>query len=230
MFLAKDVAEWIEHSNTRVMIQNIDEAEKKCVNNPYALQGQQDQWFLTEDGLYEVLMQSRLPIAKVFKNEVKAILKSIRKHGAYVAPAKLEEIMNDPDAWIKVLTALKEERTAKEHLQLEAKKNEPKVLFADAVEASKTSILIGDLAKLIRQNGIEMGQNRLFDWLRENGFLIKYGQSRNMPTQRAMELELFEVKERTIYNPDGSILITRTTKVTGKGQTYFISKFLGGVA
>lgn len=114
-------------------------------------------------------------------------------------------------------------------LELETKvaEDKPKVLFAEAVETSHTSILIGDLAKLLKQNGVDIGQRRLFDWLRENGYLIKSGSSKNMPTQRAMELGLFEVKERTINNPDGTIRITKTPKVTGKGQTYFINKFLG---
>ena len=114
-------------------------------------------------------------------------------------------------------------------LQLEGTITEykPKVLFAEAVETSHTSILIGDLAKLIKQNGVDMGQRRLFDWLRENGYLIKSGNSKNMPTQKSMDLKLFEVRERTINNPDGSVRITKTTKVTGKGQTYFINKFLG---
>ena len=103
----------------------------------------------------------------------------------------------------------------------------PKVLFAQAVETAQTSILIGDLAKILKQNGISIGQKRLFDWLRNNGYLIKTGSSFNMPTQRAMELNLFEVKESTINNPDGSIRITKTPKVTGKGQEYFINKFLG---
>lgn len=116
-------------------------------------------------------------------------------------------------------------------LQLEGTITEykPKVLFAEAVETSHTSILIGDLAKLIKQNGVDMGQRRLFDWLRENGYLIKSGNSKNMPTQKSMDMKLFEVKERTINNPDGSVRITKTPKVTGKGQTYFINKFLGNM-
>ena len=105
--------------------------------------------------------------------------------------------------------------------------DKPKTIFADAVKASETSILIGDLAKIISQNGVSIGQNRLFEWLRENGYLIKYGNSRNMPTQRSMEMGLFEIKESTHQNPDGSVRITRTPKVTGKGQIYFINKFLG---
>ena len=107
------------------------------------------------------------------------------------------------------------------------KEDKPKVLFADAVETAHTSILVGDLAKLIKQNGVDIGQKRLFEYLRENGYLIKSGSSKNMPTQKSMDMRLFEVKERTINNPDGTVRITKTTKVTGKGQTYFINKFLG---
>ena len=112
-------------------------------------------------------------------------------------------------------------------LETKAAEDRPKVLFADAVETSHTSILVGDLAKLLKQNGVDIGQRRLFEWLRENNYLIKGGNSKNMPTQKSMDLKLFEVKERTINNPDGSVKITKTTKVTGKGQTYFINKFLG---
>lgn len=111
-------------------------------------------------------------------------------------------------------------------LQLEIKEQKPKVIFADAVDTSRTSILIGDLAKLIQQNGFNIGQNRLFEWLRNNNYLIKSGERRNMPTQKSMELGLFEVKERSVINPNGSNRLTRTTKVTGKGQIYFINKFI----
>lgn len=116
------------------------------------------------------------------------------------------------------------------YLLEKAEADAPKVLFADAVAASHTSILIGDLAKLIRQNGVEVGQNRLFQWLRDNGYLCSTGERYNLPTQKSMELKLFEVKETTISNPDGSIRITRTTKVTGKGQAYFVNKFLARVS
>ena len=118
LFLAKEVAEWIEHSNARVMLQTVDEEEKLCVNNPYALKGQKEQWFLTEDGVYEVLMQSRKPIAKQFKKEVKAVLKSIRKHGAYMTTETLEQALLNPDTMIKLCMQLKEEQNKNEELQL----------------------------------------------------------------------------------------------------------------
>ncbi len=144
----------------------------------------------------------------------------------------VEEAWNKPEAVMaralqmanRTLDGIKADN---ERLALQLKENEPFVLFAKAVETAQTSILIGDLAKLIKQNGVDIGQKRLFEFLRQNGFLIKSGLSRNMPTQKAMEQGLFEVKERTISNPDGSVRITKTTKVTGKGQTYFINKFLG---
>lgn len=221
--MAKNVAEWIEHSNSRMMLQAVDENEKLCVNNPYALQGQQEQWFLTEDGLYEVLMQSRKPIAKEFKREVKQILKTIRKHGLYAK----EELLDNPDIAIAAFKALKEEREARKALEAENERMQPLALFAKSVSASDTSILIGDLAKLLKQNGYDTGQKRLFEELRQRGFLMKSGSSKNLPTQKSMELGLFEVKESTINNPDGSVRVTKTTKVTGKGQVYFVNLFLG---
>ena len=112
------------------------------------------------------------------------------------------------------------------HLGTQVQEMQPKALFADAVSASKTSILIGDLAKLICQNGYEIGQKRLFQWLRDNGYLIKNGASKNMPMQRYVEQGLFEIKESNVVNPDGSVRITKTIKVTGKGQVYFVNKFL----
>nr|DAQ91533.1 MAG TPA: KilAC domain protein [Caudoviricetes sp.] len=222
LFLAKDVAEWIEHSNSRMMLQTVDENEKLCVNNPYALQGQQEQWFLTEDGLYEVLMQSRKPIAKEFKREVKQILKTIRKHGLYAK----DELLDNPDIAIAAFKALKEEREVRKALEVENNAMKPKALFADAVSASHTSILVGDLAKLLRQNGVDIGANRLFEKLREKGFLMKSGSSKNMPTQASMDRGLFEIKESSYINSEGVTVVTKTTKVTGKGQVYFVNLFL----
>ncbi|MBZ4662811.1 MAG: hypothetical protein JG776_493 [Caloramator sp.] len=156
------------------------------------------------------------------------VIPSIRKHGAYMTPEKLEEALLNPDAMIKVLTELKKEREERAKLQQKIEEQKPKVLFADAVATAKNSILVGELAKLLKQNGIDIGQNRLFQWLRDNGYLIKRkGTDYNMPTQYAMELGLFEVKETTITHADGHISISKTPKVTGKGQIYFINKFSG---
>lgn len=231
LFLAKDVAEWIEHSNPSKMIADAEledsEIEKHILST---LTNSYSALFLTESGLYEVLMQSRKPIAKAFKKEVKEILKSVRKHGAYMTDRTLEEALANPDFGIKLLTKLKEEKEARKKLEAKVEEDKPKVIFADAVSSSNTSILIGDLAKILKQNGYNTGQKRLFEILRSNGFLMKSGTSRNMPTQRAMEMKLFEVKETTINNPDGSIRITKTTKVTGAGQKYFINYFLKNIA
>ncbi|NCC06161.1 MAG: phage antirepressor Ant, partial [Proteobacteria bacterium] len=203
-----------------------DEREPVLVDT---LGGRQEMIAVTESGLYSIILLSRKPEAKKFKRWVThEVLPTIRKHGAYVTPAKLEELMNDPDSWIKVLTALKEERAAKERLQLEATENKPKVIFADAVSVSEGTILIGELAKILKGNGIEIGQNRLFEKLRRDGYLIKRkGTDYNAPTQRAMELGLFRVKETAITHSDGHVTISKTTKVTGKGQQYFINLFLG---
>lgn len=227
LFLAKDVASWIEHSDVSTMLRNVDEDEK-VTNNVCTHGGVQKSWFLTEDGLYEVLMQSRKPIAKEFKKQVKIILKSIRKHGGYISG---QDTLSDDELMARALQVaqrkIEERDKVIEQQNRKIELDKPKTIFADAVKASETSILIGDLAKIISQNGVSIGQNRLFEWLRENGYLIKYGNSRNMPTQRSMEMGLFEIKESTHQNPDGSVRITRTPKVTGKGQIYFINKFLG---
>lgn len=183
---------------------------------------------VNEPGLYSLVLRSRKPEAKAFKRWIThEVIPAIRKHGGYLTPQKVEEVLLNPDTIIRLATDLKAERERRLALEAENVKNAPKVLFADSVAASHTDILIGDLAKLLRQNGIEIGQKRLFEWLRENGYLIKQrGLSWNMPTQKAMELGLFRVKETTINKPDGSVQISKTTKVTGKGQIYFVEKFL----
>lgn len=222
LFLAKDVANWIENSNTSQMLNVVDENEK-ALYTIYRVDGSTNkQWFLTEDGLYEVLMQSRKPIAKQFKKEVKKILKFIRMNGMYAT----DKLLDNPDLAIQAFTKLKEEREKRKALEIKIEEQKPKVIFADAVETSKTSILIGDLAKLIKQNGTDMGQKRMFTWLRDNGYLIKrQGSDYNMPTQKAMERGLFEIKETAVTHSDGHITVNKTPKVTGKGQIYFINKF-----
>ena len=222
LFLAKDVAIWIEHTDLSRMVNIVDENEK-LKRTMYVSGQNREMWLLTEDGVYEVLMQSRKPIAKQFKTEVKKILKTIRLNGMYAT----DKLLDNPDLAIQAFTKLKEEREKRLQLEHEAEINKPKVIFAEAVETSKTSILIGELAKLIKQNGYDIGQKRLFAWLRDNGYLIKISKRTdyNMPTQRAMELGLFEIKETAITHSDGHISINKTVKVTGKGQIYFINKF-----
>lgn len=233
LFLAKDVAEWIDYSknsngayNISSMLKTVDDNEKLILK--FLISGQnREMWFVTEDGLYEVLMQSTKPIAKEFKKKVKEILKDIRKYGMYAT----DELLDNPDLIIKMATRLKEEKAKNKELEDKMKENKPKIIFADSVETSKNTILIGELAKIIKQNGVDIGQKRLFTWLRDNGFLIKReGTDYNMPTQKSMELELFEIKETAVTHSDGHISINKTPKVTGKGQVYFVNKFLKDIA
>lgn len=181
--------------------------------------------FIPEGDIYRLIVKSKLPSAERFEAWVfDEVLPSIRKHGMYAE----EELLDNPDLLIKVAQALKEEREKNKKLSEENKRMKPKEIFADAVTVSDTCILIGELAKIIKQNGIDIGQNRLFTWMRDNGYLIsRKGTDYNMPMQKSMDLGLFEIKERTINNPDGSVRITKTVLVTGRGQQYFINKFLG---
>lgn len=184
--------------------------------------------FIPENIFYRLAMKAKNETAEKFQAKVAdEIIPSIRKHGVYATDQVIDKILDDPDFGIELLTKLKEERKRNEALEEENRRMRPKEIFADAVTTSHTSILIGDLAKLLKQNGVNTGQKRLFAWLRDNDYLIKReGSDRNMPTQKSMEMGLFEVKESTVNNPDGSVRINRTTKVTGKGQQYFINKFL----
>ncbi len=230
-FVGNDIATVLGYKNTRdALSKHIDEEDKISDVAIYDGSQNRNMTIINESGLYSLILSSKLKSTKKFKRWVTSeVLPSIRKNGMYAT----DELLDNPDLAIKVFEQLKQEREEKKKLQLENAKQKkvlenqkPKVLFADSVETSTTSILIGDLAKLLRQNGYDIGQNRLFDWLRNNDYLIKNGERKNMPTQKAMDLELFEIKERTLSNPDGSVRVTRTTKVTGKGQVYFVNKFL----
>ena len=185
--------------------------------------------YIPENVFYRLAMKAKNETAEKFQAVVAdQIIPSIRKHGAYITPDTLERMIADPDTTIKLLTALKEEQQKRKELEAQAEANRPKVLFADAVATAKTSILIGELAKLLKQNGVkDMGQNRLFDWMRNNGYLIRRkGTDYNMPTQRSMELGLMEIKETSISHADGHVSITKTPKITGKGQQYFINRLM----
>ena len=151
---------------------------------------------------------------------------SIRKHGGYLTPEKAAEALTDPDTIIRLATNLKEERAKRQELETENRELAPKAVFADAVAASDNTMLVGELAKLLASNGINIGQNRLFAWLRGNGYLMKDGSWKNMPTQRSMDMGLFVVKETAITHADGHVTLSRTPKVTGKGQRYFVGRFL----
>lgn len=227
-FVGKDVTEILGYSNSSKALSNHVDEEDKLNNESLLSLGQRGGWIINESGLYSLIFSSKMPMAKRFKYWVTSeVLPSIRKNGAYFTTEKLEEVMNDPDVWITMLTALKEERFQKEQLQRELVEVAPKVVFADAVTVSDTTILIGELAKLLKGNGLDIGQNRLFERLRNEGYLIKRkGTDYNAPTQMAMELGLFKVKETAITHSDGHVMISKTTKVTGKGQQYFINRYL----
>jgi len=189
--------------------------------------GLQDMLCLTEQGVYFFLFRSDKPRALPYQKWLAGeVLPSIRKHGGYLTPAKIEEALLNPDTLIRLATDLKAERARREELEIKVEADRPKTIFADAVDASKTSILVGELATVLRQNGVNIGQNRLFALLREDGWLNKQGDRYNLPTQKAVDSGLMQIKERTVANPDGSIRITRTPKITGKGQCYFVNKFL----
>ena len=224
-WVLKDVCAVLGISNSRMTAERLEDDEVSQTDIIDALGRSQNTTIITESGLYAVILRSDKPNANEFRKWVTSeVLPAIRKTGAYLTDEKAYDITHNPQSLADLLMQAGEQLKQKEIIIQEMK---PKALFADAVATANTSILIGDLAKLIKQNGHNIGQKRLFEWLRNHGYLIKGGNSKNMPTQKAMELKLFEVKERTINNPDGSVRITKTTKVTSKGQQYFINKFLG---
>ncbi len=227
-FVAADVCRALDVSNTAMAMERLD-ADEKGVSSIDTPGGEQDMTVVSEPGLYGLVLGSRKPEARAFKRWIThEVIPDIRKHGFYGTDKAIEDFLVNPDRMIQVLSAYKAERAQRVALQDQAEQDAPKVLFADSVAASKQSILVGELAKLLKQNGIPVGQNRLYDYLRNNGYLIKTGCSRNMPTQYSMERGIFEIKESTFNDPSGNIHITKTPKVTGKGQVYFVNKFLRG--
>lgn len=219
-FVGKDVAEVLGYANASKALKDHVEDEDKVNNDSLSSLGQRGGWLINESGLYSLILSSKLPSAKKFKRWVTSeVLPALRKTGQYqVKELSGQELM------AKALIEAQSVLAAKDKVIEEMK---PKVVFADAVATSHTSILVGELAKILKQNGIDMGQKRLFAWLREKGYLIKrQGTDYNMPTQKAMELGLFEIKEGSYVNGSGVNITTKTPKVTGKGQQYFINKFL----
>ena len=227
-WVLKDVCGILGISKYRDTASRLDEDERVSVrvDTPG---GEQKMTIVNESGLYNVILRSDKPEAKPFRKWVTSeVLPSIRKHGAYMTPQKIEEVLLNPDTIIKLATELKVEQEKRLALESKVEQDKPLVAFANSVSVAKTSILVGELAKLLKQNGVDMGQNRLFAWMRENGYLIsRKGTDYNMPTQRSMEMKLFEIKETTISHGDGHTSISKTPKVTGKGQIYFINLFLG---
>lgn len=234
LFCLADVCSVIGIANARNVKSRLD-LEDVCQMDTLTEGGKQQVTFITESGLYDVIIRSDSEKAKPFRKWVTSeVLPSIRKHGAYMTQEALEKALTSPDFLIQLATNLKEEKQKRIEAEQKAelaeqtiKSNAPKVLFADAVSTSQRSCLVAELAKILQQNGVNIGQNRLFAWMRENGYLCSKGQYYNQPTQKAMDLGLFELKQTTINKSDGSILVSTTTKVTGKGQVYFVNKFLG---
>ena len=226
-FVLRDVCNVLGLGTPARVAERLDPDEVSQTHITDSMGRQQETTIINESGLYNVILRSDKPEAKPFRKWVTSeVLPTIRRHGLYATPDTVEKMLADPDTTIKLLETIKQERAARMVLEAKAEADKPKVLFADAVSASHTSILVGDLAKLLRQNGVEIGQNRLFSFLREKGYLCSQGERYNLPTQRSMDRGWFQVKETTINQPNGSVRITRTVKVTGKGQQYFINLFL----
>lgn len=224
-FIGKDVAEILGYERpAKAILDHVDEDDKDEVPIQDSIGRMQNTPVINESGLYSLILSSKMPSAKKFKRWVTSeVLPKLRKHGLYAT----DDLLANPDIAIAAFTALKEERAKRIELELVNQEQKPKVLFADSVETSSHSILIGELAKILKQNSVEIGQNRLFEDLRQDGYLIRRkGNDYNLPTQKSMDLGVMEIKERTVNNPDGSIRLTKTTKVTGKGQIYFVNRYL----
>lgn len=230
-FVGKDIASNLGYRDTVNALKSHVDSEDKAGWQITTQFGDKETTIINESGLYSLVLSSKLPTAKEFKRWVTSeVIPSIRKHGGYIHG---QEAMTDAELMAKALLVanrqIEERQKRIDALEEKAKLDAPKILFASAVETAKTSILVGDLAKILKQNGVDIGQNRLFQWMRDNGWLIKDRRSDyNSPTQKGMNMGLFEVKEGTVINPDGSVRVTKTTKVTGKGQLYFTNIFLGG--
>lgn len=228
-FVGKDVASILGYSNTRdALNKHVDSEDKNTVAiHDGITRGNPNQVVINESGLYSLILSSKMPNAKRFKHWVTSeVLPAIRKHGAYMTDEKAFDVVNNKDGLASLLQQAADQLRAKD-IQIE--KMKPKALFADSVATSKSTVLIGELAKILRGNGVDIGATRLFRWMREHGYLInRKGSDWNMPTQRSMNLGLFKIKEITINHSNGTTSISKTPKVTGKGQQYFINKFLKG--
>lgn len=226
-WVLKDVCEILSIQNYRNVAAKLGDDEKD-VHQMDTLGGRQKFVVVNEAGLYKTIFHSDKPEAKKFMHWVThEVLPSIRKHGAYITSDKMEELMRDPDTWVKLIRTLQQERREKELLKSQIKKDKPKVIFCDAVSASDSDILISEMAKILKGNGVDICQNRLFERLRNEGFLIRRnGSDKNVPTQKSMNLGLFKIIETAITHSDGNVTIAKTAKITGKGQVYFTKYFL----
>lgn len=226
-FVGKDVADVLGYSNTQKAILNHVDEEDKGVTKWDTLGGKQKMTIINESGLYSLILKSKLPNAKKFKRWVtNEVLPSIRKHGAYMTDDALAKALTSPEFGIRLLTELKNEREQKEQAQQQLKAQEPQIVFAKSVEVSQNSVAVKVLATILKQNGVSIGQNRMFQWLREHKYLSsRPGKSWNMPTQKSMDKGLFELKANTYFHNNGIPETNYTPLVTGKGQVYFVNKF-----
>ncbi|MGQ2374613.1 phage antirepressor [Companilactobacillus zhachilii] len=227
-FVGNDITNTLKYKNGRKAINDhvdVEDVREERIVTPSGIQKMK---VINESGLYSLILSSKLPTAKEFKHWVTSeVLPSIRKHGAYLTDSAIENTLTDPDYLIRLATQLKTEREGRLIAEKQAKEMKPKAIFADSVTTSNSTILVGELAKILKGNGVEIGQNRLFKWLRENGYLIKrHGADYNSPTQKSMDMGLFKIKESSHVNGNGVTVVTKTPKVTGRGQQYFINKFL----
>lgn len=227
-FVGKDVAETLGYSNTAKAIRDhVDIEDRRSERIVHPSGGTQDSVVINESGLYSLILKSKLPNARKFKRWVtNEVLPSIRKHGAYMTDDALAKALTSPEFGIKLLTELKNERDQKEQAQQQLKAQEPQVVFAKSVEVSQNSVAVKVLATILKQNGVSIGQNRMFQWLREHKYLSsRPGKSWNMPTQKSMDKGLFELKANTYFHNNGIPETNYTPLVTGKGQVYFVNKF-----
>lgn len=234
-FVGKDVAEILQYKDTSDALKRHVENEDK-LTRCFTDSGQSRKMYvINESGLYSLIFSSKMDKAREFKRWVTSeVLPAIRKHGAYMTDGVIERTLTDPDYLIMLATNLKEEKAKRALAEAVNERNKPKVLFADTVSASKRSCLMGELAKMISQEAIrqgkldkKIGQNKLFAWMRNKGYLCKGGERRNQPKQSYVEQGLFEIKKGTRLDGQGNNIVTSTTKITGKGQIYFVNKFLG---
>jgi anti-repressor protein len=228
LWMLKDVCDAMKIRNSGNVVKRLNKDDIHLMDTVDSVGRQQQMIMINEGALYSVILRSDKPEARKFEHWIThEVLPQIRKHGAYITTSKTEEIMNDPDVWIEMISAIKKERAEKEQLKICVEEYKPKALFADAVSATKDTILIRDLAKILKGNGIDVGEKRLFKRLRKDGFLIKKeGADFNSPTQKSMELGLFELAETAILHNSGATTISKTSRVTGKGQQYFVNYFI----
>ncbi len=226
-FNAVDVCKALDINNPRMALKNNVDPEDVIINDTLTSGGKQKGNFINESGLYSLILKSRKPTAKEFKRWITSeVLPSIRKHGAYFTPEAAQKALKDPVFVRELVTTLAGEQAKVQRLSKQISADRPRVLFSQAVEKTKNSILVRDMARVLRQNGVEIGEKRLYQWLCENGYLCSCGSSRNRPTQVSMDKGLFSIRESVFVKPDGTTQTSYTTMVTGKGQVYFVNRFV----